>query len=115
LFHFYTRCAIHLTERPFDAGQVHASLRVEVPHDFGRSKGQLALLPLLAVLNHRPDALEHLRFSRRSRLDRRRAARLRDFCAKTLFEGAKEKIALELIKTRAFTNGNVVLYYEPKV
>jgi len=34
---------------------------------------------------------------------------------KTLFEGAKEKIALELIKTRAFTNGNVVLYYEPKV
>jgi dihydrofolate reductase len=32
---------------------------------------------------------------------------------KTLFEGVKEKIALRLIKTRAFGNGNVVLYYEP--
>ena len=32
---------------------------------------------------------------------------------KTLFEGVKEKIALKLIKTRAFGNGNVVLYYEP--
>lgn len=32
---------------------------------------------------------------------------------RTLFEGVKEKIALKLIKTRAFGNGNVVLYYEP--
>jgi dihydrofolate reductase len=32
---------------------------------------------------------------------------------KTLFEGVKEKIALKLIKTRAFGNGNVVLCYEP--
>jgi dihydrofolate reductase len=32
---------------------------------------------------------------------------------KTLFDGAKEKIALKLLKTRAFGNGNVVLYYEP--
>lgn len=32
---------------------------------------------------------------------------------KTLFEGVKEKLALKLIKTRAFGNGNVVLYYEP--
>ena len=32
---------------------------------------------------------------------------------KTLFEGVKEKIALKLIKTRPFENGNVVLYYEP--
>ncbi len=33
---------------------------------------------------------------------------------RTLFEGVKDKIALKLIKTRAFGNGNVVLYYEPK-
>jgi dihydrofolate reductase len=32
---------------------------------------------------------------------------------RTLFEGVKERIALKLIKTRAFGNGNVVLYYEP--
>lgn len=32
---------------------------------------------------------------------------------KTLFEGVEEKIALKLTKTRAFGNGNVVLYYEP--
>jgi dihydrofolate reductase len=32
---------------------------------------------------------------------------------RTLFEGVKEKLALKLIKTRAFGNGNVVLYYEP--
>jgi dihydrofolate reductase len=32
---------------------------------------------------------------------------------RTLFEGVKERIALKLMKTRAFGNGNVVLYYEP--
>jgi dihydrofolate reductase len=32
---------------------------------------------------------------------------------RTLFEGIPEKIPLKLIKTRAFGNGNVVLYYEP--
>jgi len=32
---------------------------------------------------------------------------------RTLFEGVKERIPLKLIKTRAFGNGNVVLYYEP--
>ena len=32
---------------------------------------------------------------------------------RTLFEGVKEKIALKLIQSRAFGNGNVVLYYEP--
>jgi len=32
---------------------------------------------------------------------------------RTLFEGTKEKIALKLIKTRPFGNGNVVLSYEP--
>jgi len=32
---------------------------------------------------------------------------------RTLFEGVKEKLGLKLIKTRAFGNGNVVLYYEP--
>ena len=32
---------------------------------------------------------------------------------KTLFEGVKEKLTLKLINTRAFNNGNVVLYYEP--
>lgn len=32
---------------------------------------------------------------------------------RTLFEGVEEKIGLKLIKSRAFGNGNVVLYYEP--
>jgi len=32
---------------------------------------------------------------------------------KTLFDGVNEKLPLKLIKTRAFRNGNVVLYYEP--
>ncbi len=32
---------------------------------------------------------------------------------RTLFEGVKEKVALKLINTRAFGNGNVVLSYEP--
>jgi dihydrofolate reductase len=32
---------------------------------------------------------------------------------KTLFDGVKEKLPLKLINTRAFGNGNVVLYYEP--
>jgi len=32
---------------------------------------------------------------------------------RTLFEGVKEKIALKRINTRAFGNGNVVLYYQP--
>jgi dihydrofolate reductase len=32
---------------------------------------------------------------------------------RTLFEGVKDKIALKLNKTRAFGNGNVVLYYQP--
>ena len=32
---------------------------------------------------------------------------------KTLFDGVKEKLTLKLINTRAFGNGNVVLYYEP--
>ena len=32
---------------------------------------------------------------------------------RTLFEGAQEKIALKLIQSRAFGNGNVVLYYQP--
>jgi dihydrofolate reductase len=32
---------------------------------------------------------------------------------RTLFEGVEEKIALKLIRSRAFGNGNVVLYYEP--
>jgi dihydrofolate reductase len=31
---------------------------------------------------------------------------------RTLFEGVKEKIGLEQVKTRAFKNGNVVLWYE---
>ena len=30
-----------------------------------------------------------------------------------LFEGMTRKVGLKLIKTRAFGNGNVVLYYEP--
>jgi dihydrofolate reductase len=32
---------------------------------------------------------------------------------RSLFEGVKEKLALKLVKTRAFGNGNVVLSYEP--
>lgn len=32
---------------------------------------------------------------------------------RTLFEGVKKKIALKRTRTRAFGNGNVVLYYEP--
>jgi dihydrofolate reductase len=31
---------------------------------------------------------------------------------KTMFDGVKEKVALKLTKTRSFSNGNVVLYYE---
>jgi dihydrofolate reductase len=31
---------------------------------------------------------------------------------KTMFEGVKEKFSLKLTKTRAFSNGNVVLTYE---
>jgi hypothetical protein len=30
-----------------------------------------------------------------------------------MFDGAKEKLNLKLTKTRAFGNGNVVLWYEP--
>jgi dihydrofolate reductase len=33
---------------------------------------------------------------------------------RTLFDGIKEKLSLKLTKTRAFTNGNVLLSYEPK-
>lgn len=32
---------------------------------------------------------------------------------KTLFDGVTEKLTLKLVNTRAFGNGNVVLYYEP--
>jgi dihydrofolate reductase len=32
---------------------------------------------------------------------------------RTLFEGVVAKIPLKLIRTRAFGNGNVILYYEP--
>jgi dihydrofolate reductase len=32
---------------------------------------------------------------------------------RTLFEGVQDRLALKLVKTRAFANGNVVLYYEP--
>ena len=32
---------------------------------------------------------------------------------RTLFDGLREKLALKLIKTRAFRNGNVLLCYEP--
>jgi dihydrofolate reductase len=32
---------------------------------------------------------------------------------RTLFEGVEEKIGLQLMKSRAFDNGNVVLYYQP--
>ena len=33
---------------------------------------------------------------------------------RTLFDGIKEKLTLTLTKTRAFTNGNVLLSYEPR-
>ena len=33
---------------------------------------------------------------------------------KTMFDGVKEKVSLRLTKTRAFGNGCVVLWYEPK-
>ncbi len=33
---------------------------------------------------------------------------------KSLFVGIKKKLDLNLIKTRVFKNGNVLLYYEPK-
>jgi dihydrofolate reductase len=33
---------------------------------------------------------------------------------KPLFDGVKERLPLKLIKTRAFGNGNVVLYYAPR-
>jgi dihydrofolate reductase len=32
---------------------------------------------------------------------------------RTLFEGIKRKLNLKLTKTRSFTNGNVLLSYEP--
>ena len=32
---------------------------------------------------------------------------------RTLFEGVKRKLPMKLAKSRAFGNGNVVLYYEP--
>jgi dihydrofolate reductase len=32
---------------------------------------------------------------------------------KTMFEGIQDKLALKLIKSRIFDNGNVLLYYEP--
>jgi dihydrofolate reductase len=32
---------------------------------------------------------------------------------RTMFDGVKEKVALRLTGTRAFENGNVVLWYEP--
>jgi dihydrofolate reductase len=32
---------------------------------------------------------------------------------RTLFEGVKRKLPLKLAKSRAFGNGNVVLFYEP--
>jgi len=32
---------------------------------------------------------------------------------KTMFEGIKDRLALKLIKTRTFGNGNVLLYYQP--
>ena len=32
---------------------------------------------------------------------------------RTLFEGVRRRIPLRLLKTRAFSNGNVILYYEP--
>jgi dihydrofolate reductase len=33
---------------------------------------------------------------------------------KTMFDGIKKQLSLRLTKTRAFGNGNVVLWYEPK-
>jgi dihydrofolate reductase len=33
---------------------------------------------------------------------------------RTMFEGLKQKLNLKLTKMRAFTNGNVLLSYEPK-
>jgi dihydrofolate reductase len=33
---------------------------------------------------------------------------------RTLFEGIKQKLSLKLTKTRSFTNGNVLLSYEPR-
>jgi dihydrofolate reductase len=33
---------------------------------------------------------------------------------RTLFEGIKHKLSLKLTKTRSFTNGNVLLSYEPR-
>lgn len=32
---------------------------------------------------------------------------------RTLFEGVKEKLPLKLIKSRTFSNGNVLLCYAP--
>jgi dihydrofolate reductase len=32
---------------------------------------------------------------------------------RTLFEGVKRKLPLKLARSRAFGNGNVVLFYEP--
>jgi dihydrofolate reductase len=32
---------------------------------------------------------------------------------RTLFEGVQDRIPLRLLKTRAFSNGNVILYYAP--
>lgn len=34
---------------------------------------------------------------------------------RTMFDDVKEKLNLKLTKTRAFGNGNVVLWYEPTV
>lgn len=33
---------------------------------------------------------------------------------RAMFDGVKEKLTLKLTKTRAFTNGNVLLCYEPR-
>ena len=33
---------------------------------------------------------------------------------KSLFKGLQSRLNLELIKTRAFKSGNVLLYYRPK-
>jgi hypothetical protein len=33
---------------------------------------------------------------------------------RTMFEGIKQELGLKLTKTRTFTNGNVLLSYEPK-
>jgi dihydrofolate reductase len=32
---------------------------------------------------------------------------------RTLFEGVKNKLPMKLAKSRAFGNGNIVLFYEP--